>query len=152
MSRVGFVSAVGYTLLVAQCPTEKFAKKLLGESEIEAVLQRLDRLTQDEARMTVTQTLGVVDGLVGSMKVVMEGAECLRDCYKYFLRICFFRWQGVNRWYSTEFGYVFCMKWVLPILTWVVVALHEVLNNMNKLKRLFYFPHLLLLGLTVSCR
>ncbi|KAH9972381.1 hypothetical protein BJV74DRAFT_865122 [Russula compacta] len=31
---------------------KKFAKKLLGESEIEAVLQRLDRLTLDEARMT----------------------------------------------------------------------------------------------------
>ena len=66
--------AITYTLPVAQCATEKFAKKLLGESEIEAILQRLDRLTQDEARMTVAQTLGVVHGLVGNMKVVMEGA------------------------------------------------------------------------------
>ena len=32
---------------------EKFAKRLLGESEIEAVLQRLDRLTKEEARTTV---------------------------------------------------------------------------------------------------
>ena len=60
---------------MAQYGTEKFTKKLLGENEIDAVLQRLDRLTQDEARMTVTQTLGVVYGLVGNMKVVMEGAE-----------------------------------------------------------------------------
>jgi fungal STAND N-terminal Goodbye domain len=66
--------AVTYTLPMAQCATEKFAKKLLGESEIEAILQRLDRLTQDEARMAVAQTLGVVHGLVGNMKVVMEGA------------------------------------------------------------------------------
>ena len=64
---------------VAQCATEKFAKKLLGESEIEAVLQRLDRLTQDEARMTVAQTLGVVHGLVGNMRVVMEGVQSLLD-------------------------------------------------------------------------
>jgi hypothetical protein len=64
-----------YTSSVAQCAIEKFAKKLLGDSEIETVLQRLDRLTQDEARMTVAQTLGVVHGLVGNMKVVMEGAE-----------------------------------------------------------------------------
>jgi fungal STAND N-terminal Goodbye domain len=71
---------VTYTFPVAQYSTEKFAKKLLGESEIEAVLQRLDRLTQDEARMTVAQTLGVVHGLVGNMKVVMEGAECQHDC------------------------------------------------------------------------
>ena len=63
-----------YTSHLTQCITEKFAKKLLGESEIEAVLHRLDRLTQDEARMTAAQTLGVVHGLVGNMKVIMEGA------------------------------------------------------------------------------
>ena len=66
--------AVIYLSPVAQYDTEKFTKKLLGENEIETVLQRLDRLTQDEARMTVTQTLSVVYGLVGNMKVVMEGA------------------------------------------------------------------------------
>jgi hypothetical protein len=70
---------VTYTFPVAQYATEKFAKKLLGEGEIEAVLHRLDRLTQDEARMTVAQTLGVVHGLVGNMKTFMEGAECLHD-------------------------------------------------------------------------
>ena len=52
-------------------------KKLLGESEIEAVLQRLERLTQDEARIGVAQTLGVVHGLVGNVKLIMEGAQCL---------------------------------------------------------------------------
>ena len=67
---------VTYTFPVAQCATEKFAKKLLGESEIEAVLQRLDRLTLDEARMTVAQTLSVVYGLLINLRVVMEGAEC----------------------------------------------------------------------------
>jgi hypothetical protein len=77
--------AITYTLAMAQCAVEKFAKKLLGESEVEAVLQRLDRLTQDEARMTVAQTLGVVHGLVGNMKVVMEGAQRLHNP----LMICF---------------------------------------------------------------
>ena len=72
--------AVRYTLSVAQCTTEKFAKKLLGESEIEAVLQRLDRLTQEEARITVAQTLGVVHGLVGNVKIMMEGTEYLNNC------------------------------------------------------------------------
>ena len=56
---------------------EKFAKKLLGESEIEAVLQRLDRLTQEEGRMTIAQTLAVVHGLVNNVKVVMNGAQRL---------------------------------------------------------------------------
>jgi hypothetical protein len=70
---------ITYTLPLAQYAIGKFAKKLLGEAEVEAVLQRLDRLTQDEARMTVAQTLGVVHGLVGNVKVVMEGVRCLRD-------------------------------------------------------------------------
>ena len=60
---------------MTQRAVEKFTKKLLGESEIEAVIQRLDRLTQDEARMTVAQTLGVVHGLMGNVKAVMEGAQ-----------------------------------------------------------------------------
>jgi hypothetical protein len=60
---------------MAQCVIEKFAKKLLREGEVEAVLQKLDRLTQDEAQMTVTQTLGVVHGLVGNVRVVMEGTR-----------------------------------------------------------------------------
>ena len=62
---------------MAELGAEKFAKKLLGESEIEAVLQRLDRLTQDEARITVAQTLQVVCGLVKNMKVVMDGTQPL---------------------------------------------------------------------------
>jgi hypothetical protein len=45
----------------------------LGEGEIEAVLQRLDRLTVDEARMTGTQTFQVVHGLLSNMKLIMNG-------------------------------------------------------------------------------
>jgi hypothetical protein len=74
--------AVTYTLPVTQCATDKFTKKLLRESEIGATLQRLDRLTQDEARITVAQTLGVVHGLVGSVKAVMEGARWLHDGFR----------------------------------------------------------------------
>ncbi|KAF8259581.1 hypothetical protein EI94DRAFT_1706994 [Lactarius quietus] len=54
---------------------KQFAKKLLGDSEIETILRRLDRLTQDEARMTVAQTLAIVHGLLDNMKVVMDGGE-----------------------------------------------------------------------------
>ena len=59
----------------AQCDTEKFGKKVLGENDVESVLQRLDRLTQDEARATAAQTLEVVYGLVKNIKVVMDGEE-----------------------------------------------------------------------------
>ena len=45
--------------------------------DIEAVLQRLDRLTDDEARMTVTQTLQIVYGLVNNVKMVMDSTPRL---------------------------------------------------------------------------
>jgi hypothetical protein len=68
---------------IVQHRLEKFAKKLLGESEIEAVLQRLDRLTQEEGRMTVAQTLAVVHGLVNNVKIVMNGMRaCLAGYYR----------------------------------------------------------------------
>jgi hypothetical protein len=86
--------------------TEKFAKKLLGDSEIETILRRLDRLTEDEARMAVAQTMGVVYGLVGNIKIVMEGVFRYLSAV-YFLRICLcVRWQSVYGEYSTGFGYV----------------------------------------------
>jgi len=62
-----------YICLVCDLSLEKFAKKLLGESEIEDVLHRLDRLTLDEARMTGTETLQVVHGLVSNLKLVIGG-------------------------------------------------------------------------------
>ena len=48
-------------------------KKLPGENDIEATLQRLDRLTLDETRATAAQTLEVVYGLVRHRRVVMDG-------------------------------------------------------------------------------
>jgi hypothetical protein len=55
----------------------KLVKKILGENQVESVLQRLDRLTLDEARIAATQTLDVVHGLVQNMRVVMNGEAAL---------------------------------------------------------------------------
>ena len=52
-------------------------KKLRGENDVEATLQRLDRLTLDEARATAAQTLEVVYGLVRHRKIVMDGKKIL---------------------------------------------------------------------------
>ena len=49
---------------VTQFNAEKFMKKLIGDTDIEAALQRLDRLTDDEARTTGAQILKVVYSLV----------------------------------------------------------------------------------------
>jgi hypothetical protein len=58
---------------ITQRGTEKFAKKLLGESEIEAVLQKLDSLTREESQRVMAQTLEVVYSLMNNVTVVMEG-------------------------------------------------------------------------------
>ncbi|KAI0290643.1 hypothetical protein B0F90DRAFT_1671889 [Multifurca ochricompacta] len=67
------------TKQIKQGRFKKFAKKLLGESEIEAVLQRLDRLTREEAQLTVVQTLQVVHGLMNNMKTVMDDGRASTD-------------------------------------------------------------------------
>ncbi len=103
---------------MAHYTTEKFAKKLFGESEIEAIVERLGRLSQDEALMTVAQTLGVVHGLVGNLKAIMEGGQCLHDYWQIISETCFIRSWGINGKYSAGFGYVLRAEHVSPVLTW----------------------------------
>jgi hypothetical protein len=67
------------TKQIKQGRFKMFAKKLLGESEIEDVLHRVDRLTLDEARMTGTETLQVVHGLVANMKLIMDDGKTSMD-------------------------------------------------------------------------
>src|ERR1700756_3105888 len=74
----------------------KLVKKFLGEKDVEAVIQRLDRLTQDEARITAAQTLEVVYGLVQNMRAVMDGGEIHQAC-RPVLSILPFRWKGISR-------------------------------------------------------
>ena len=51
--------------------------KLRGEKDIEATIQRLDRLTLDEGRATAAQTLEVVYGLVQQKRVIMSGENSI---------------------------------------------------------------------------
>jgi hypothetical protein len=67
---------------------EKFGKKLLGENETEAVLERLDRLNNEEARTVAAQTLEIVYGLVKNMKLVMDGAWRCQLTIHYTLIVC----------------------------------------------------------------
>jgi hypothetical protein len=59
---------------------EKLVGKLVGEKKMETMVQRLDRLTQDEARQTGAQILKVVHGLVENMKVVMDSEQIHQAC------------------------------------------------------------------------
>lgn len=61
--------------------SEKFTKKLLAENDVQAMLQRLDRLTTEESRMTATQIMEVVYSLFSNMKMVMDGREMSLDLF-----------------------------------------------------------------------
>ena len=43
---------------MTQCNVEKFFKKLFGEKDVEAALQRLNRLIRVEGKLIAAQTLG----------------------------------------------------------------------------------------------
>jgi hypothetical protein len=75
----------------------KFTKKLLAESDIQAVLQRLDRLTTEESRMTEAQIMEVVCGLFNNMKTVMDGTKMFFDLSFTVSYILFLRWTGIDR-------------------------------------------------------
>ena len=51
--------------------------KLRGEKDIEATIERLDRLTLDEGRATAAQTLEVVCCLVQQKRAIMDGENLI---------------------------------------------------------------------------
>ncbi len=53
--------------------------KLRGEKDIEATIQRLDRLTLDEGWATAAQTLEVVYGLVQHRRAMMDSEYSFRS-------------------------------------------------------------------------
>ena len=64
------------TMLTERC-SEKYMKKLIGRTEIEDALKRLDKLTQEEARMAAAENLKVahavdkrVEGVADTVAVV----------------------------------------------------------------------------------
>ena len=60
------------TLPVADRNSEKYVKKLIGRKDIEDALSRLDRLTQEEARMATAQIMKVAH-------LVKDGVEAVRN-------------------------------------------------------------------------
>jgi hypothetical protein len=65
--------AIAFIPSMTQCAVEKFTNKLLGKNEIGTVLQRLDRLTQEEALAVA------VHGLVANVETVTGGAPYLHN-------------------------------------------------------------------------
>jgi hypothetical protein len=107
----------GVLCYLIQCNAVKLIKKPFGEKEVEAVLQRLDRLTLEEARLTSAQTFEVVSGLFQNMRVVMDGEQVHQFVACWVLRIFPSRRQGIGRPSKGCARYVFWHNRVTSCLT-----------------------------------
>jgi hypothetical protein len=91
------------TCVISGHSTEKFVKKLLGESKIESVLQRLAQLTDEEARMAAALCLRDVNDLKSNMKVVMDGTQRSHGCLLEILNCTPVRRQDIGTRLPTGF-------------------------------------------------
>ncbi|KAH8999582.1 hypothetical protein EDB86DRAFT_3242618 [Lactarius hatsudake] len=60
---------------VRQGRTKKYLKKLVGRNDVEDALQRLDRLTQEEARMAAVEALTITRGIDDKVDRVNERVQ-----------------------------------------------------------------------------
>jgi hypothetical protein len=84
--------------------------KLRGEKDIEATIQRLDRLTLDEGRATAAQTLEVVFGLVQHKRAVMDGENSICPVLPLLLLNVYIprrRRERIGNWYLARSRYGF---------------------------------------------
>ena len=59
--------------------SEKYLKKLIGRTKIEDALKRLDRLTQEEARMATAQVLKVAHTVDERVRGVGDEVLCVNN-------------------------------------------------------------------------
>jgi hypothetical protein len=52
---------------------EKYVKKLMGRNDIEDALKRLDKLTQDEARVVTAENLKATHNVENKVKEAIDG-------------------------------------------------------------------------------
>ena len=65
--------------------SEKFLKKLVGRTDIEDALKRLDKLTQEEVRMATAQLLKVTQGVDDKVKGVDDKVKDVGDTVRLVL-------------------------------------------------------------------
>ena len=64
-------------MLLTEGWLEKYAKKLVGKTEVEDALKKLDNLTQEEARMVAAQNLKATHIVDERVKGVMNTVEAI---------------------------------------------------------------------------
>ena len=56
---------------------EKFLKKLLGRNDVEDALKRLDKLTQEEAKMATAEVLKITRGMDSNVKMMDSNVKVM---------------------------------------------------------------------------
>jgi hypothetical protein len=59
--------------------SEKYLKKLVGKTDVEDALKRLDRLTHEEARMAIAQSLKATHTVDDRVRLVIDRAASIND-------------------------------------------------------------------------
>ena len=66
------------SLVTEECP-EKYGKKLIGRTDMEDALTRLDKLTHEEARMVIAENLRATHAVDESVRGVTEQVHAVDD-------------------------------------------------------------------------
>ena len=123
--------------------------KLRGEKDIEATMQRLDRLTLDEGRATAAQTLEVVYGLVRHKWAIMDGEGSCPPCSSFASCIMFTfpdtdgneSSAGISRALGVFRGSL--RQQADRISDWVIESMQEIVTKMNQAEcTLFPIPNI----------
>ena len=65
----------------------KYLKRLVGKSNMEDMLKRLDLLTQEEARMATAEVLKITKGINEKAKVLIDGMQTSQSSSRPFPKI-----------------------------------------------------------------
>ena len=67
------------TLSLTEPFSEKYLRKLIGRTDIEDALKRLDRLTQEEARMAAAQLLKITNAIDNEIRDIADNVLVVDD-------------------------------------------------------------------------
>src|SRR5258708_193760 len=107
---------------------------------MEAMIQRLDQLTRDEARLAVAQILKIVHGLVWNTKIIMEGEQdslCFSPagCSRTFL----VDGNASVDYLKDALGMFLSRQSSDSISDWVLETMHQIATDLTKSKREPFF-------------
>jgi hypothetical protein len=94
-------SFIANLFLKTDLSAERYLKKLVGRKDVENALQRLDKLTQEEARMAAVEALIITRGIDDKVQVVdhkvgsvIQGESLASPGSESVLSVCSVRCQG----------------------------------------------------------